>query len=221
MSALPPAATPLKFALIFLGAFVTTVLCFYLMFLLIAGELNPDSMIDAKPQVTPTVATREPEERQPVRQKPKKIMPLEPPPEPEGNTVAQSIQPQLRAERPEFGNLADTIGPADIQLELTAPHSDLSPLVVVQPIYPLSAAMREIEGYVVVEFTVKENGTVLNPIVVESDPGILFNEAALSAVSRFRFSPRLVGGEAVRVDGVQMKFSFTLESLYGVEGARQ
>ena len=127
----------------------------------------------------------------------------------------------MEAERPTFGSIADLLGPNDIQLELEAPHSDLMPLYVVQPIYPLSAAMREAEGFVIVEFSVRENGTVSNPQVVRSEPDILFDEAALNAVSRFRFKPREVGGDVVRVDKVQLKFSFNLESLYDVPEDRQ
>jgi protein TonB len=47
--------------------------------------------------------------------------------------------------------------------------------------------MKEIEGFVVVEFTVRENGTVSNPMVVSSEPDILFDDAALHAVARFKF----------------------------------
>ena len=207
----------LKFTIVFTSACIATCLCFYLMFLLIAQELTAEFELDDVSYVAPSVAVREPEEKQPVREKPQKIMPLAPPPEPTGELATSRLQPELNAQRPVFGNLADLIGPEDIRLELDSPHSDLSPLLVVQPVYPLSAAMREVEGFVVVEFSVKENGAVLNPVVVNSEPELLFDEAALNAVSRFKFNPRLVGGDPVRVDNVQLKFSFSLDSLYDVE----
>ena len=70
--------------------------------------------------------------------------------------------------------------------------------------------MKEIEGYVVVNFGVRENGTVKNPVVVESSPGSLFDEAALSAIDKFRFHPRTHLGDPLAVDDVRMRFVFEL-----------
>ena len=42
-------------------------------------------------------------------------------------------------------------------------------------------------------------------------------QAALNAVSRFRFKPREIAGEKIRVDNVQLKFAFNLESLYDID----
>lgn len=207
----------IKFASISLAALATTCLCFYLMLFLISRELAPEIEIDPIATVSPTVSTREEEKREPVRERPKKVLPLEPPPAPDGHGSSKPVAPRPEADQPVFGNLADLISPDETRLELSAPHSDLAPLYVVQPIYPLSAAMKEVEGFVVVEFSVQENGRVLNPIVVNSEPRVLFDQAALNAVSRFRFKPREVGGDPVRVDNVQLKFSFSLESAYGVE----
>jgi protein TonB len=81
--------------------------------------------------------------------------------------------------------------------------------------------MKDIEGFVVVEFSVRDNGTVANPVVVNSEPEVLFDQAALSAISRFKFRPRSVGGDHVQVDKVQLKFAFSLESMYDVEALRQ
>ena len=109
------------------------------------------------------------------------------------------------------------VGLVDIQLELNTPNSELLPVFVVQPTYPLRAEMREIEGYVIVQFTVREDGTVAGPFVVESEPEVIFDESALAAISRFKFKPREVNGDPVQVENVQLKFAFTLESLYEVD----
>lgn len=171
-------------------------------------EVVPPSYVNpsfTKEPTPPELATRE---------KPQKALPLQPPPDPMATMFNLATRVELEAARPTFGSLADRIGPVDIQLDLIAPHSDLSPLFVVQPIYPLSAAMREIEGFVLVEFSVRDNGTVANPVVIASEPDVLFDQAALNAVSRFKFKPREVGGDVVRVDKVQLKFAFQLNSLY-------
>lgn len=207
----------LKVTFVLAGAFTATIVCFYIMMLLISNELTREAEFDETTYVAPSFREAQPDLPEPARKKPAKLLPLTPPDDPEGAPMEKSVPTEFIAKRPVLGSIADVIGPEDIKLELSAPHSDLVPLSIVQPIYPLSAARREIEGYVVVKFTVRENGTVVNPIVVDSQPEILFDQAALSAVSRFRFKPREVGGDQVRVDDVQLKFAFNLESLYEVE----
>ena len=65
------------------------------------------------------------------------------------------------------------------------------------PDYPPDAVRRRQEGWVEVEFTVKTDGTVADPAVVNANPARVFNSAALSAVSRWTFKPRMENGKAV------------------------
>lgn len=211
---------PRKYLFVLLGALLSTCACFYLMLFLISTELSADLSIDNITYVSPSFHQAKPEQPEPVRAKPAKVLPTTPPPDPAGTPWYQIERVDLTGERLTFGSIADLIGPEDMQLELTPPHSELAPLHVVQPIYPLRAVMKEIEGYVVVEFSVRENGTVTNPVVIQSEPEVLFDQAALSAISRFKFQPRTVGGDEIQVDKVQLKFAFNLESMYGVEEAR-
>ena len=187
------------------------------MFFLISNELQADIEIESTKYVRPAPAETEPEEPVSTRKRAEKAIPLQPPPDDTGIELNTIARVELNAERATFGSIADIIGPNDVRLELHAPVSDLVPLYVVQPFYPLSAAMKEIEGYVVVKFSVRENGTVSNPMVVSSEPRIVFDQAALKAVSRFKFKPRMVGGDRVRVEDVQMRFAFNLESLYDID----
>jgi protein TonB len=207
----------IKFFVIGTGALVATSLCFYLMLFLITNEIPPTVELSTPPFFSPNIA--EPLKEKPVaqREKPQKVLPLQPPSDPDATVFSRASRVELKAEKPTFGSIADLLGPTDIRLELDAPHSELTPLYVVQPFYPLRAAMREVEGFVIVEFSVRENGTVANPVVVASQPDVLFDEAALNAVSRFRFKPREIGGDKVRVDNVKLRFAFNLESFYPVE----
>jgi protein TonB len=211
----------IKFAAIFFASFIATCLCFYLMLFLIASEMNAELELETVNYLNPAIAESEPEEPVAKRKRARKILPTDPPPDPDGMAANRPRRVELKADKPTFGSIADLLGPNDVHLELHAPVSDLSTLYVVQPIYPLSAAMKEIEGFVVVEFSVRENGTVQNPIVIDSEPPVLFDQAALNAVSRFKFKPREVGGDRLRVDNVKMKFAFNLESLYDTDEAHK
>ncbi|RDZ27392.1 energy transducer TonB [Lysobacter silvisoli] len=62
------------------------------------------------------------------------------------------------------------------------------------PRYPLSAFNRRIEGSVRIAFTIQPDGSVSAPTLVSSTPPGVFDEAALAAVSRWRFE---AGGERV------------------------
>lgn len=85
------------------------------------------------------------------------------------------------------------------------------PIVRVQPTYPVRAAQRGIEGYVVVEFDVGPQGAVSNARVVDHAPSSIFDSAALEAIKRFRYKPEVSGGRPVTVTGVQNRFTFVLE----------
>lgn len=90
---------------------------------------------------------------------------------------------------------------------------DYLPLVRVQPQYPRRAAQRGIEGYVIVELTVNEDGTVPpdSIIVIEEDPKGYFGRSAIRAAQKFKYKPKVVNGIGQKVTGVQYKFTFELQ----------
>lgn len=89
--------------------------------------------------------------------------------------------------------------------------SEYLPLVKVQPRYPTEALKNGIEGYVIVQFEVRTDGTTKNIVVVESSPEGVFDEAAMDAAEEFQYQPRIVDGEPVDVRGVQNKITFEIE----------
>jgi len=80
-------------------------------------------------------------------------------------------------------------------------------IVRVRPVYPVVAEARGLEGWVLVEFDVRADGGVANAIVVESSSRV-FEKAALNAVYRFRFKPRVVDGVPQLTAGLQNLFRF-------------
>ncbi|MFC4348917.1 energy transducer TonB [Kordiimonas lipolytica] len=89
---------------------------------------------------------------------------------------------------------------------------DYLPLVRVQPQYPRRAQERGIEGYVIVELTVNEDGTVPadSIIIIEADPKGYFERAATKAAQKFKYKPKVVNGQPQKVTGVKYRFSFDL-----------
>jgi TonB family protein len=86
------------------------------------------------------------------------------------------------------------------------------PISKYPPLYPQAAARCMAEGYVVMEFTVDEQGRVRDPAIVESDASCgnaaVFHEASLASVRRWRYIPRFENGVAVSVPNVRNRIAF-------------
>jgi protein TonB len=80
----------------------------------------------------------------------------------------------------------------------------------IAPNYPHRALVHELEGSVVVKFTVTTQGTVTDIRIVESTHSV-FEQAAIAAVVKSRYRPRIVDGFPVETRGVTTEIEFKLE----------
>jgi periplasmic protein TonB len=87
---------------------------------------------------------------------------------------------------------------------------DVMPLVRINPDYPPRALSRGIEGWVQIQFTITATGTVKDAVVVKSSSNI-FEEAAIKAILRWRYNPKIENGEGVERVGMQTILRFELE----------
>lgn len=97
------------------------------------------------------------------------------------------------------------------------------PLVRVQPIYPRTAQIKGIEGFVELEFSVTKSGSVKNVKVTKSycgnpDSSIenmrfcnTFNTTSIRAALKLKYKPKIVDGLPVSVDNVSYKFTYMME----------
>lgn len=103
---------------------------------------------------------------------------------------------------------------ADLDLSigtgLSASDGEFLPIVKIAAQYPSRASSRGIEGYVLLEFTVTKHGTVINPVIIKAEPSSIFNKAAIRAVLRYKYKPRVVDGVPQDVHGVPNKITFKL-----------
>lgn len=84
------------------------------------------------------------------------------------------------------------------------------PVVRVNPIYPSGAAQRGIEGYATIKFTIGPSGNVTDAEVIGSDPPGVFDRAALKAIRRWRYDPKLVDGRPVARPNQRVTLTFEL-----------
>jgi len=117
---------------------------------------------------------------------------------------------------------ADAVGGAivpivDATIELLADDlgsggsdRDVVPLVRVEPQYPMRAKQQGVEGWVELMFTITEMGTVTDVIVTAANAGTIFNRAAIQAVSKWKYNPKIENGVAVARPGVRQRIKFQL-----------
>ena len=154
---------------------------------------------------------RESETRLKKRVIPKKPpLPKEPPPPPELNVAQENkvAMPNLKMDMPRITHSGVAGGPfmggMGSGSGMAQGDGELIALVKIAPRYPRKAAMAKKEGWVKVEFTVTELGTVRDAKVVDADPRRLFDRAAKQAILTWKFKPRIVDGKAVSRRAVQV-----------------
>lgn len=86
-------------------------------------------------------------------------------------------------------------------------NSALTPIVRIPPTYPMQARRLKTEGWVKLEFTVREDGTVADIKVRDARPSGTFDQAAMAAIGQWKFRPAMENGKPVRKRAVQtLKF---------------
>ena len=75
--------------------------------------------------------------------------------------------------------------------------TDVIPLVRVSPTYPRNAKTAKIQGFVTMDVTIDPDGTVSKAKVIEAKPPRLFDKAALTAIKRWKFRPKIENGKPV------------------------
>ena len=166
--------------------------------LLEGGEQLSIEFVRLKRDTTPPESKREP----PKREKPK-----QPPPPPDISRSRTTLDPGEGV-----AAIAPQIDPtASIETGIGGTGGsdrDVVPLVKTEPEYPAQAEARGITGWVTVEFTIAKTGAVKDPVVLASRPERVFDRAALTAVRRWKYNPKIVDGEAVERPGMQITFEF-------------
>jgi len=114
--------------------------------------------------------------------------------------------PTINVPPPTVAQSVDIGGPGGMNIA----EGDYLPIVRVAPVYPARALSRGLEGYVDLEFYVTAAGTVRDPAVTFSTSS-LFERAALRAVLKFKYKPRVVDGVPVEVPGVKTRITFKIE----------
>jgi len=82
-------------------------------------------------------------------------------------------------------------------------YSELIPLVRIAPQYPRQALRDGIEGVVVFEVTINPDGTVKSAKLLSAKPRGVFEGAAMNAIMKWKFKPKVIEGKGIESVGVQ------------------
>lgn len=187
-------------------ALVTTVALFLVMKVLVTGQDFEVEEALASIAIDFVRVERDEDVNEKSRdlKRPSKQEPEEPPPPPKLDQV----------KRPNMDKASTSANFDDFGLagmNLNAPvDGDALAIVRVLPQYPRRALSRNIEGWVLLEFTISELGVAVNPIVVDSEPSGIFDSAAINAVKKWKYRPMMDGGRAVPRPGVRQLISFQI-----------
>ena len=211
----------IRLSLSVIAGIIVTLALFYLMQALISGA---DSALseDKIGNLVDFVRVKKDQDLQTKQRKPRKPPPPDdPPPE---------IPPQdfnLSVDQNAFSmsnmNLSVNIDVGGGGFGIS--DGEYLPIVKVQPQYPRRALSRGMSGWVIVEFTVTERGTVADAKIVETcgwiknarnegdcfdNPNTVFNSSAVKAAMKFKYKPKVIDGNPVATTGVQNKITFEL-----------
>jgi periplasmic protein TonB len=92
---------------------------------------------------------------------------------------------------------------------------DATPIVRIEPRYPVQAARDGLQGWVRLRFTIMEDGSVDEVEVIEAEPRRVFDREAIRALRRWKYSPKVVDGKPMRQPGMQVQLDFTLDMAGG------
>jgi protein TonB len=174
--------------------------------------------IESAPRIDFVRLRRDTEVEEKKRVKPQIDKP-EPPPTAENVAASEklSVVPgvDLAALAPsvDYSGIGGGAGPGASQLAVGAGvDRDAVPQVRIQPDYPIQARQKGIEGWVDVQFTVAKDGSVRDPVVLDSKPKTIFDRAALQAVKGWKYNPKIEDGRPVERPNLRVRIRFTLES---------
>lgn len=186
---------------------------FWLMHAFMGSDGHGASSIEALPAIDFVRLRRDSQVETLERRKPPPPPPQQPPPPARMKVATENVQQQ--ASPTPFAmpnlNLSASVGGGPFVGEMGGAggasssifDGDIIPLQRIAPQYPREAARARITGWVQLEVMVNADGSVRSAKVTDAKPKGLFDSAAVTAVLRWKFKPKVVNGTPVEQRGLQ------------------
>ncbi|GGE31357.1 hypothetical protein GCM10011367_02150 [Marinicauda pacifica] len=191
-------------------AAIVTFFLFVLMNILISGgDFTPEEAgEDVRISISDEVEEIEAQRREAQLDQVEDVVPPPPPPQIERERADQPTEGMETA----VGALPDFEAPdlGGDQVSFDVSDRDAQPLVRIPPQYPPRAAERGTEGFCDMTFDVTPDGTPTNIQAVNCSSS-MFERTSARAIERWRYEPKIEGGNAVWRRGVQTRIDYQLE----------
>lgn len=193
-----------------IGAAVAFAL-FVVMAKLIANSSRPVDEVPPAPVID--IVMNEPDDQTQTRQR----VPPPPPPPPKSPPKIEPVEPDVQDA--DTGGIAfnmpavDT-GGANIDIGGVGAmqrDGEATPIVRIEPRYPIQAARDGTEGWVQLSFTINEVGGVEDVEVIDAEPKRVFDREARRALQKWKYKPNIVDGKPTKQYNMKVQLDFKLD----------
>lgn len=143
-------------------------------------------------------------------------VPPPPPPPPKAPPKQQTPEPEANNNTGGLNFNMPGVQMAGASTGLSAPGAgmgrdgDATPIVRIEPKYPIQAARDGKEGYVILSFTINKIGGVEDVKVLEAQPKRVFDKEAKRALRKWKYKPKVVEGKPLRQPGLTVQLDFKM-----------
>lgn len=169
-----------------------------------AEEVPPAPVIDvimSEPDESTQTRSRVPPPPPPPPQQPPKLEPVEP------DTADVDAGISFEMPNVDVGGASVAIGGVGAMRQ----DGEATPIVRIEPKYPIQAARDGKEGWVKLSFTINEAGGVEDVEVIEAQPKRIFNREATRALRKWKYKPKIEEGKAVKQFNMRVQLDFKLD----------
>jgi protein TonB len=193
---------------ILLGAAVTFALFYFMAFLVASGDRTKEEPLEniiVEVNTTPPKSSAEQRSR----------VPPPPPPPPKSPPKPQAPEPEQSADNGGIKFDMPGIKINNASAGLSGPGSfaqegDATPIVRIEPKYPIKAQTEGIEGWVRLSFSINTIGGVEDVKVIEAQPKRIFDKAARRALSKWKYKPKVEDGKTLKQEGLSVQLDFKM-----------
>jgi len=195
---------------ILLGAAVTFALFSFMAFLVSSGDRNKEEQLE---NIIVEVNTTPPKSQAERRQR----VPPPPPPPPKTPPKPQAPEPETNNNNGGLTFNMPGVQLAGANAGMSAPGAgfgrdgDATPIVRIEPKYPIQAARDGKEGWVTLSFTINEIGGVEDVNVIDAEPKRVFDKEAKRALRKWKYKPKVVDGKAMKQVGLTVRLDFNMD----------
>ncbi len=181
------------------------------LFAFMAFLISSDQVILAQARdVIPIDIAQTPDDSK-VVEKPRPIIePPKPPPEMPRNNLPPEIAQVDTSFNYKHIDLTVSDTGSELNLLKGPRDSEARPIVRVNPKYPMDAARKGIEGWVVLGFDISAIGEVVNIKIIDSVPKRVFDKAAKQALRKWKYRAKSLDGNAISQHNFTVQLDFNM-----------